>query len=113
MFDLAEPQVPQISAEEVKAAIEHRQKIVLLDVRTEGECARGVIVGAINLPVDQVIAKVEGVVPDKEVTVYVYCLSGSRSVYAVAAMIGLGYQHVYSMTSGLLSWRAKGYSLGV
>ena len=47
-----EPQVPVISAEEVKKLIDDKETIILLDVRTEGEVARGQIEGSINIPID-------------------------------------------------------------
>jgi rhodanese-related sulfurtransferase len=112
MFDDAEPNVPQVSADEVKAAIEERKKVILLDVRTANEYSRGKIMNGINLPVDEVSCKIESVIPDKEATVYVYCLSGSRSVHIVDAMIKLGYKYVFNLTNGLLAWKAKGYPMG-
>ncbi len=101
--------VPQIDAAEVKKAIDAGEDCVLLDVRTPQEFTKGNIAGSINLPVDQVENTIEKVLPDREKTIYVYCLSGSRSVYAVVALMKLGYNHVYDMKSGLLAWRAKGY----
>lgn len=95
-----------ISAEEVKKAIDEKQDIVLLDVRTPAEYAKGSITGSINVPVDSVSEKISSFIPDKTKTVYVYCLSGSRSMMAADMLIKLGYTNVYSMTSGLLAWRA-------
>ncbi len=110
MFTFSVPNVPQIDASDVKKAIDATSDIVLLDVRTEQEFAKGSIAGSINLPVDKVQDTVEKVLADKNKTIYVYCLSGSRSVHAVAAMVALGYTNVYDMKSGLLAWRAKGYT---
>jgi rhodanese-related sulfurtransferase len=109
MFDLSQPKVPTISAKEVKAALDSNVPCILLDVRTPGECARGIIKGALTIPVDQIAGQVETAIPNKAATIYVYCLSGSRSVFAVDAMIKLGYTSVFSMTSGLLAWRAEGF----
>lgn len=103
------PKVPTISAEDVKKAIDDKRDIVLLDVRTPQEYAKGKIANSINVPVDVVRDKIAQVIPDKEKTVYVYCLSGSRSMMAADALLKLGYKQVYSMTSGLLAWRAKQY----
>jgi rhodanese-related sulfurtransferase len=101
-----EPNVPEISAEEVKKLMGSKEAFTLLDVRTEGEYARGKIEGSINLPLDQVPEKVEATLPDKDVRIVVYCLSGSRSVFAVEMMQQMGYTNVVNMTSGLLAWRA-------
>ena len=105
-----EPNVPQISAEEVKSLIDSKEAFTLLDVRTEGEYARGKIEGSINLPLDQVPEKVEGLLPNKDAKIVVHCLSGSRSVFAVDIMQKMGYKNVVNMTSGLLAWRANRYT---
>lgn len=110
MFNIFSSQVPQIDAAEVKKVVDAKGDVVLLDVRTPQEFAKGNIAGSINLPVDEVDRRVEALLPDKNKSIYVYCLSGSRSVHAVAAMVKLGYTQVYDMKSGLLSWRAKGFS---
>jgi rhodanese-related sulfurtransferase len=107
MDDFSEPKVPQVPAEVVKRALDGKENCILLDVRTPGEYARGKIAGSINLPVDKVDCDVLKVIPDKSAKVYVYCLSGSRSVHAVDAMVKLGYTNVFDMEHGLLAWRAK------
>jgi phage shock protein E len=107
MDDFSEPEVPQVTCEDVKKAIDEKENFILLDVRTEGEYSRGKIAGSINLPVDKVDCDILKVVPDKFSKVYVYCLSGSRSVHAVDVMVGLGYTNVFDMARGLLGWRAK------
>lgn len=98
----------EISAQELQKIIDTNSKIVLLDVRTTGEYVRGKITNSINLPVDEVSDEVEKIIPDKNAFIYVYCLSGSRSVYAVQEMMMLGYKNVFNLTNGLLAWRIAG-----
>lgn len=95
----------QIDARDVYKKIQAKEDFVLLDVRTSMEFSGGRIAGSINLPVDQVQDLVEKILPDKEKTVYVYCLSGSRSIAAVEIMRQLGYKNVFSVISGLMAWR--------
>jgi len=94
-----------ISAEDVKKAIDTKEQVILLDVRSPGEVALGKIAGAINVPIDEIEQRIEQVIPDKNVTVYVYCLSATRSPIAVGIMETLGYTKVYNMEHGLLAWR--------
>ncbi len=101
----------EISAQDVKKAMDNHENVILLDVRTPMEFSRGKIEGAVNVPVDEVSAKIEQVIPDKSATIYVYCLSASRSPFAVEMMNELGYQHVFNMTSGLLAWRIFKYPM--
>lgn len=104
--------VQNIAAKDVFEAISQKKDCVLLDVRTSGEFARGTIQGSINIPVDQVESAVSSRIPEKTKTIYVFCLSGSRSIYAAETMVKLGFTNVYNMTSGLLAWRASGYPMG-
>lgn len=111
MFGFFAPNVPQITAEDVKQALDTQQDVLLLDVRAPEEFAKNRIKGAINLPVNQIADKILSVIPDKKKKIFVYCLSASRSVHAVDAMKKLGYPNVFNMTSGLLAWRAKQFPL--
>lgn len=109
MFNLFGPTVPQITVEEVKKYLDEKKDVLLLDVRTTGEFSRSHIEGSINVPLDEVVHRIATVSAQKDKRMYVYCLSGSRSVHAVDALIKLGYTNVYNMTSGLLAWRVKKY----
>lgn len=103
--------VPQITADEVKSAIDNKEDAILLDVRTQGEYARGRISGSINVPMDSLNGSISVVIPDRNKKVFVYCLSGSRSDIAAKMLLDGGYANVFSMTHGLLQWRAKKFSL--
>ena len=80
---------------------------MLLDVRTPPEYERAHIEGSMNVPLDVVEQDIRSKIPDMSMKIYVYCLSGSRSAYAVDLMIQMGYSNVYDMQYGLLGWRAK------
>jgi rhodanese-related sulfurtransferase len=106
-----DPKVPEVSAEEVKKALDTHQNFTLLDVRTQEEYEKGNIAASILLPLDAITEKVTSLIPNKAQKIYVYCLSGSRSAQAVKIMIALGYINAYSMSHGLLAWRSKQYPL--
>lgn len=97
--------VPTVTAQDVKNAIDTKEPCIVLDVRTPGEHTRAKIAGSINVPVDTIEESIEKTIPDKTQKIYVYCLSGSRSVYAVDVMIKLGYTNVFDMSHGMLAWR--------
>ena len=67
---------------------------LLLDVRGAEEFATGSIPGAINIPHDQVAARIGAVESNTARPVVVYCLSGGRSAMAVAALQRAGYSTV-------------------
>lgn len=103
--------IPQVTADDVYKALAEKNDVIYLDVRTPGEFSKERIEGSINVPVDEVADKIGAVISDKNKKVYCYCLSGSRSAIAVDQMVLLGYTNIYSMTNGLLMWRAKKYPL--
>ena len=110
MFEFG-PDVPEVDAQQVLSDIEEKRKMVLIDVRTSPEYSRGYIKGSINVPIAELPVGIKSEVKDKDATIIVYCLSGSRSAQAADILLKMGYKNVFSMTSGLLAWRAKGYSL--
>lgn len=61
----------------------------LLDVRAEGEFARGHIEGAINIPLDELRGRINELDPKR--TVYVNCHSGLRSYVACRMLAGHGF----------------------
>ncbi|MFM8205324.1 MAG: FAD-dependent oxidoreductase, partial [Actinomycetales bacterium] len=63
----------------------------LLDVRTPGECARGMIPGFFNIPVDELRARHQEIGNQK---VLVSCQVGQRAHTATMLLKGLGYEAV-------------------
>jgi thioredoxin 1 len=111
MFNFSTPQVPQLDAKDLQSAIINNEECIILDVRTPHEFERGKIKNSINLPVNDVKEKIETIIPDKSKKIYVYCLSGSRSVFAVSQMLALGYKNVFDIKSGLLAWRINNFPI--
>jgi rhodanese-related sulfurtransferase len=68
---------------------------LIIDVRTPEEFASGHIDGAINIPYDQIEAKLPGLKKvEKEDNILVYCRSGRRSETAKETLNKLGYKNV-------------------
>jgi phage shock protein E len=109
MDELNNVKISNVSAEDVKKAIDEKVDCILLDVRTQEEYSRGKIAGSINIPVDKIESDILSRIPDTSAKIYVYCLSGSRSIHAVQILTNLGYSNVCNVISGLLAWRVKGY----
>ena len=68
----------------------------LVDVRTPGEFAAGHIPGALNLPVQQMDARVAELGP-KGGAVVVYCRSGHRSSNAARMLRSAGFTAVHDL----------------
>ena len=75
----------------------------IIDVRTKDEFESGAVDGAINFPVEDILA---GQMPEvaKESTIYVYCRSGGRSERAKDELEARGFTHVTNI-GGLVDAR--------
>ena len=69
----------------------------LLDVRTKSEAARGMIEGAVNIPLDTLRENL-GKLP-KDTPIYVYCHSGQRSYIASRILTANGFE-CYNLAGG-------------
>lgn len=78
---------------------------ILLDVRTPQEYREGHIPESRNVPLQE-IDKVDKVVQNKDVPVYVYCRSGARSRQASDALLKMGYRQVKDL-GGIISYKGK------
>ena len=99
--------IVSISAPEFEKEIKS-DSVQLVDVRTLQEYAEGHIDGALNINVQsdnfKVLAQRE---LSKNSTVFVYCLSGRRSLDATEILTKLGYK-VVNLKGGIIEWKDDG-----
>jgi rhodanese-related sulfurtransferase len=81
------------------------RKAQLIDVREPNEFAGGHILGARNIPLTQLKARLKEIRPDKPV--YLYCQSGSRSGRAAQMLYKKGYNDLYHLQGGFKKWGGK------
>ncbi|PHV70544.1 sulfurtransferase [Sporanaerobium hydrogeniformans] len=95
--------IKEISPQDAYQNLQRNKEIVLLDVREKEEFALSHIKHAKNLSVNRLKQEIEQVVPHKDTTLYVYCLSGGRSARACSLLTQMGYTDVYNL-GGIASW---------
>ena len=83
------------------------QTRVLIDVRNDDEVARGVIEGAIHIPLAMLPLKYDSL-PKGESIVF-YCHSGIRSAHAAAFASEKGIKNIYNLAGGVLAWAKAGH----
>lgn len=93
----------KITAEEAKEIMDSGKDYILLDVRTAEEFAESHIDGAILIPDNELGARAESELPDKNATILIYCRSGNRSASAAKELIRMGYVNVYDF-GGIMDW---------
>jgi rhodanese-related sulfurtransferase len=91
--------IKQLSPQE----LDRKKGAVIIDVRTNKEYGQGHIPGAVHVPLADVGTKVKKLKKDKEIVVY--CQSGSRSIWAIKRLIGMGYTHLYNLKGGYSAWK--------
>jgi rhodanese-related sulfurtransferase len=82
--------------------------VLLVDVRNHDEVARGVIEGAIHIPLASLPLEYDQL--SKAETVVFYCHSGIRSAHAADFAASKGIKGV-NLIGGVVAWARAGYTL--
>lgn len=91
-----------IDPAEAKVKIEDK-KVVLLDVRTIEEYKESHILKSVLIPLNELQGKIEGIIPNKDQEIIIYCRSGNRSKTASTMLLKMGYENVYDL-GGIIDW---------
>lgn len=68
-----------------------------VDVRTSGEYDAGHVDGAVNIPYEEIAARISEVTANKDDVIYVYCRSGRRSGIAKSTLEDAGFTNVVNL----------------
>ncbi|OJJ21860.1 hypothetical protein BKI52_12000 [marine bacterium AO1-C] len=88
-------------------------QVILLDVRTKGEFEGtrggkyGRLKNAINIPVQDLIARIGELSPYKDREIIVICSHSRRSPRASFMLNQRGFKHVKNMLWGMSQWQQK------
>lgn len=75
----------------------------ILDVRTPQETSRGIIPGALLIPVQELEQRWREIPKDGKPTL-VYCAGGERSAAACEFLSRQGYEKLHNLVGGFMSW---------
>ena len=96
-----------VTVQEARSLIEDKPDLVILDVRTASEYEEGHIEGAVNIPVQELSARLDEL--SREDELLVYCRTGNRSAQAVDILQDVGFTKIYHMNAGITGWIEAGY----
>jgi sulfur-carrier protein adenylyltransferase/sulfurtransferase len=82
---------------------------IIVDVREQDEWDEGRIPGAVHVPRGHLESRIEGVAPDRDRSLVVYCSAGNRSAFAAKTLEELGYTDVVSLAGGFTDWKRNGF----
>jgi molybdopterin/thiamine biosynthesis adenylyltransferase/rhodanese-related sulfurtransferase len=95
-------------------ATEGRERLgdaLFVDIREQDEWDEGHIPGALHVPRGNLESRIEGLVPDHDRELVVYCAGGSRSAFGAKSLGELGYTNVVSLAGGYTDWKRNGFEL--
>lgn len=95
-----------ISMQQLEQFLDGERTFTLLDVREQKEYEAGHLLGAVNLPYEQ-LDEVEAEIT-KDRPVVIYCAYGGQSLLAARDLAGRGYDAVNAL-GGLHYYRGKYY----
>ena len=102
----ARTQIHEVTPQEVDALEPGAAAIV--DVREASEWDQGHIPGASHVSKSYIEQQIEGISPDRDAPVILYCAGGVRSLFAAQTLEQMGYTNVASMSGGFQAWKSAG-----
>ncbi len=101
--------IKKVTPADVKAAIDGKEKAVILDVRDPDEYKAGHIPGAVHVSRGKLEFTIWDKITDKDTKIYVYCLTAARSALATKTLNDLGYRNAVMMDAHFEEWIKAGY----
>ena len=98
--------IPQITVEQLKAKLDAKEPVFVLDVREPHEYPIANL-GAPLIPVGSIETRLNEIADHKNDEIVVHCRSGARSQKAAVALKAAGFTNVSNLTGGILAWADK------
>jgi rhodanese-related sulfurtransferase len=95
-------EVKDIAAAELSRRIERGDRLVVLDVREPGEIAIARFPNSLNIPMNDVPARLSELDPSSEIVVV--CHHGVRSAHVAAYLAHNGFARVLNLRGGIDAW---------
>jgi len=101
--------IKSVTIQDVKGAMDKKEKAIYLDVRDPNEYAAGHLPEAINISRGTLEFNVWDKIADKNAKIYVYCRTGARCALATKALNDMGYKNAVATDTGYEAWVKAGY----
>lgn len=104
----AKTRVKETNVADVKRRMQNGERFLLVDVREDGEWAKGHLPGAVHMGRGVIERDIEVKVPDSGAKMILYCGGGFRSALVADNLQKMGYRNVESMDGGWRGWNEAG-----
>lgn len=111
LVDDARTRVHEVTLEQLRERMKANPKLVLVDVREDGEWAAGHAVQAVHLGKGILERDLEARFPDPDAEMVLYCGGGYRSALSCDAAQKMGYRNVHSLVGGYKGLVACGWEI--
>ena len=101
--------VPETSAKQLRSMLDAKGKVLVLDVRTPEEYAKGHIPGAVNVPIDHLSQRIQEMHLSRDTAIVTTCDHGGRSSRAALELRKLGFQT--TSFCRIEDWQKDGYKI--
>jgi rhodanese-related sulfurtransferase len=106
----AAPAVVTISVADLKAQLDHKQTLLLLDVRSAEEYANdGHVAGSVLIPLPELERRMRELPTDRAIVCI--CRSGNRSTTACDLLARQGFTQLRNVQGGMIAWGQAGYPI--
>ncbi len=95
-----------ISPVEATEMINHDDAVVI-DVRPAADFSKGHIINAINIPAASLLTQLNQLEKYKNKKIIMSCRSGAQSSVARKQLDKQGFENVYNLKGGILSWQSE------
>jgi rhodanese-related sulfurtransferase len=95
----------EIASEELKARLDRREPIVLVDVRDDWEVQLCALDNAVHIPMPEVEFRTAEL--DSADEIVVYCHQGVRSAAVADFLRGHGFRKVWNLAGGIDNWARR------
>ncbi|MDP9896040.1 rhodanese-related sulfurtransferase [Variovorax boronicumulans] len=107
-----ERHTPSLSAPEVKALVEAKANVVVLDARRFDEYQTMSIPSATSMPGAELVLRVRELAPDPATQVIVNCAGRTRSIIGTQSLVNAGIPNpVAALRNGTIGWKLAGQVL--
>jgi rhodanese-related sulfurtransferase len=107
-----ERHTPSLSAPEVKALVEGKANVVVLDARRFDEYQTMSIPSATSVPGAELVLRVRELAPDPATQVIVNCAGRTRSIIGTQSLVNAGIPNpVAALRNGTIGWKLAGQVL--
>jgi rhodanese-related sulfurtransferase/predicted metal-dependent enzyme (double-stranded beta helix superfamily) len=108
----AQRKTPSFSAHEVKALLDRKSDVVVLDARRFDEYQTMSIPGAISVPGGELVLRARALAPSPTTRIIVNCAGRTRSIIGAQSLINSGIPNpVCALRNGTIGWTLAGLDL--